>query len=109
VSCARVDGEKVDMPIPLRPQHGLNKIERLAQIFVHPDLDRDAAPERRGDGSLLVDGESCTAEGRARFGNHIPDELALLHQRGPEGFGACPGLRAPAVEVNAARVGADER
>lgn len=82
----------------------------VPEILVNPYLDADAPTlaVRVVGVTLLAHRPAVSSEVLPRGDDHVPHELALLHEGSAERLGACPGLRAAAVEVDARGVGGDE-
>lgn len=72
------------------------------------NLDADTPANRTVHICFLSNGPPVLPQPPSRFHNHVTDELALLHQTGPQALRACPGLRAAAVQVNAADIGRNQ-
>ena len=69
---------------------------------MNPNLDTNALPQRTLDISPHPDSPAVAPQPRAGVDDHVAHQLAALHQRGAQALGAGPGLRAAAVEVDAA-------
>ena len=80
----------------------------LPQILVNPNLDTDTPPLGTVNVGILADRPSVLPEVLPRRDDHVPHELAPLHERRAESFGARPGLRAAAVEVDTGGIRGDK-
>lgn len=108
---ARVDREPVDVAAVLVADDGRDEVHCFPEIFVHADLDANAAPETfafYAAGMAEVYRPPVPREPPPRRDDHVPHQLPALHERGAEDLGAGPALRTPAVEVDAVDKGGGE-